>query len=309
VDALVGLQARVSVIDDLSNSSAEHLLGLVELDPSAVRFVHASILETGALDEAMAGAHTVFHLAAVGSVPLSIENPERSFAVNTSGTVRVLQAARRAGVKRVVYSASSSAYGDASGATGQPSAKVESAAPAPLSPYAASKLSGEHALRAWCRCYGLEGVGLRYFNVFGPRQAADTPYAAVIASFARKLLTGQRPVIHGDGTQSRDFTPVACAVAANLLAASCARELHGQVVNIGTGQRTDLLTLARLMAAKCGRPDAAPEFRPPRAGDVRHSLADITAARALLDYQPIGTLEEALTDTVSFYRQSLAGLP
>lgn len=328
VDALLALGARVVIIDDLSNSTAELALAHMELEPAALKLVHGSILDPEALDEAIAGADTVFHLAAVGSVQLSIENPVRSWAVNADGTAMVLQAARRAGVKRIVYSASSSAYGDApppaAQSAGEVAARVESAAPAPLSPYAASKLAGELAVRAWCKSYGLAGVSLRYFNVFGPRQPADSAYSAVIASFARKLFAGEVPVIYGDGTQSRDFTPVACAVAANLLAAATKNPLTGQVVNIGTGQRTDLLTLARMLAAKAGRTLGGPgtvapgdstrtsghasgiDFRPARTGDVRHSLADVSAARVLLDYQPIGTLDEALAETMDWYRAQFA---
>ena len=303
VDALLALQARVSVIDDLSNASAEHLVELMELDPSSLRFVQGSILDDSALNEALAGAQVVFHLAAVGSVPLSIEHPERSWAVNDAGCVRVLQGARRAGVKRVVYSASSSAYGDVPGPVVP---RVESQLPAPLSPYAASKLAGEFAMRAWSASYGIETISLRYFNVFGPRQSAGTPYSAVIASFARAILLGEQPVVFGDGLQSRDFTPVASAVAANLLSATTTQTLAGQVVNIGTGTRTDLLTLVKLMADRAGRPGAVPTFRPARTGDPRHSLADIAGARSLLGYQPIGTLEEALTETLAWFRTTLA---
>jgi nucleoside-diphosphate-sugar epimerase len=224
----------------------------------------------------------------------------------------VLQAARRAGAERVVYSASSSAYGDAPcqvpGANAAP--RKESEAPQPLSPYAAAKLAGEHAIRAWSKCYGLSAVSLRYFNIFGPRQPADSAYAAVIASFARKLVLGESPVIFGDGTQSRDFTPVASVVAANLLAATSAKDLCGQVVNIGTGTRTDLLTLARLMAERvgpivAGTPAPTPVFRPARPGEVLHSQADISAARKLLDFQPVGTLEEALGETIAWYRRGV----
>ncbi|MCU0688199.1 MAG: NAD-dependent epimerase/dehydratase family protein [Phycisphaerales bacterium] len=321
VDALLAMEARVTVIDDLSNSTAEHLMELIELDPGPLRFVHASILEDAALAEAMAGAEIVFHLGAVGSVPLSVEYPERSFAVNAGGTLRVLQAARKAKVRRVIYSASSSAYGDVPtgpggggpggggaglGAPGEEVvAKVESMVPSPLSPYAASKLAGEHAMRAWAKSYGLETVSLRYFNIFGPRQAAGSAYAAAVAAFCRAVLVGEAPTIYGDGRQSRDFTPVANAVAANLLAATTTRTLSGQVVNIGTGQRTDLLTMLGLIAHAAGRGEVAAQFRPARTGEVRHSLADIAAARGLLDYQPIGDIRSAVSETVAWYRSTL----
>lgn len=313
VDALVSLGASVTVIDDLSNSTAEHLVDLIELEPQRVRFVHGSILDDGAMNEAVAGAKVVLHLAAIGSVPLSIANPERTWTVNAAGTMRVLQAARKAGVDRVVYSASSSAYGDAPctvpGETAAPRRETE--AVQPLSPYAAAKLAGEHAMRAWARSYGLSTISLRYFNIFGPRQAADSAYAAVIASFARKLVNGESPIIFGDGRQSRDFTPVASVVAANLLAATSAKDLCGHVVNIGTGVRTDLLTLARIMAEKTreggggggGGPLPTPVFRPARQGEVLHSQADIGAARKLLDYAPVGSLEDALGETIAWYRR------
>ncbi|HYD00650.1 MAG TPA: NAD-dependent epimerase/dehydratase family protein, partial [Phycisphaerales bacterium] len=270
---------------------------------------HGSILDDSAMAEAAAGAKYVLHLAAVGSVPLSIANPERSWNVNAAGTMRVLQAARSAGVERVVYSASSSAYGDAPcqmpGAVAAP--RKETEAPQPLSPYAAAKLAGEHAIRAWSKSYGLSAVSLRYFNIFGPRQPADSAYAAVIASFARRLVAGESPIIYGDGTQSRDFTPVASVVAANLLAATSSKDLCGQVVNIGTGVRTDLLTLARVMAERAGNrgggsPLPTPVFRPARQGEVLHSQADISAARKLLDYQPVGTLDESIGETIAWYR-------
>jgi nucleoside-diphosphate-sugar epimerase len=311
VDALLAMEARVTVIDDLSNSTAEHLMDLIDLDPGPLRFVHASILEDAALAEAMAGSEIVFHLGAVGSVPLSVEYPERSFAVNAGGTLRVLQAARKAKVRRVIYSASSSAYGDppalpGAGGTGEEVvAKVESMVPSPLSPYAASKLAGEHAMRAWSRSYGLETVSLRYFNIFGPRQAAGSAYSAAVAAFCRAVLVGEAPTIYGDGHQSRDFTPVANAVAANLLAATTTRTLSGQVVNIGTGQRTNLLTMLGLIGHAAGRGEVTAQFRPARTGEVRHSLADIAAARGLLDYQPIGDIRSAVSETVAWYRSTL----
>lgn len=307
VDALLSLGANITVIDDLSNSSLDHLSELIDLEPQRVRFVHGSILDDDALDEGLQGAQTVFHMAAIGSVPLSIDQPERTWEVNDAGTVRVLEAARRHAVKRLVFSSSSSVYGDGAAPAGQTAPKSESQTPAPRSPYAASKLAGELAVRAWSQTFGVSAVSLRYFNVFGPRQRADSAYAAVIAAFARRLLQNEPPVIYGDGQQSRDFTPVASVGAANLLAGVCHRTCDGQSVNIGTGRRTDLLTLASMMAKKLGVSHLQPRFEPERAGDVRHSLADISAAKALLDYTPVGSLDDGLDETLAWYRRLYAG--
>jgi nucleoside-diphosphate-sugar epimerase len=297
VDALLSLGCHIAVIDDLSNSSAEHLAGLMDIEPDRVRFVHGSILDDAALQDATRGAEIIFHLAAVSSVPRSIAEPERSYAVNATGTLRVAEAARRAGVRRVVYSASSSAYGQ-----GERMPKVETDQPAPVSPYAASKLAGEHVMLAWARSYAISTVSLRYFNIFGPRQPADSPYSAVIAVFARKLLAGEAPVIFGDGGQTRDFTYVSNAVLANLLAGASERPLAGEVVNIGSGRRIDLLTLYRHIAEACGSPHIQPNFQPARAGDVRHSLADVAKAGELLGYEPVVPLEEGLAETIDWYK-------
>ncbi|GJQ30564.1 MAG: epimerase [Phycisphaerae bacterium] len=301
-DALLSLGATIRVIDDLSNSSLEHLAGLIELEPDRVRFVHASILDDDALREAIAGCQTVFHLAALGSVPRSIEQPQRTWSVNATGTLRVLEAARGAKAGRVVFAASSSAYGD------QPDLpKVETQLPRPLSPYAASKLAGEHLLSVWASAYGLSTVSLRYFNVFGPRQSADSAYAAVVAAFAKALLAGESPTVFGDGSQTRDLTFVGNAVLATLLAGACPSRLTGQVVNVGTGTRTSILDLATTMAKHCGMPHVLPAFRPERAGDVRHSLADIAQARQLLGYEPVTSLDDGLTETVEWFKRALAG--
>jgi nucleoside-diphosphate-sugar epimerase len=306
VDALVSLGAKVSIIDDLSNSSLDHIEELVELDPARVRFLHASILDTHAMAAAVQGCTTVFHLAAIGSVPRSIREPRRTFDVNATGTVAVLEAARAGGARRVVFASSSSVYGGLGGAgVGQPAPRREDAPVNPLSPYAASKAAGEAALRAWCRAYGLIGVSLRYFNVFGPRQPADSAYAAVIPAFARALLGGQRPVVFGDGEQTRDFTFIANVVAANL-AAGAADPLEGQAVNIGTGVGTSINDLARAMAQRCESPHIAPEHLEARTGDVRDSLADITLARSLLGYHPFADLGTGLDETVRWFRQAHA---
>lgn len=309
VDALLSVGARITVLDDLSNSTLSHLAGLIELEPERVRFVHGSVLDDDAIADAVRGARTIFHLAALGSVPRSIEQPQRTWSVNATGTVRILEAARALwrsdrspGMgERVVLAASSSAYGDDPAMP-----KVETQPTRPLSPYAASKIAGEAAMASWAHAYGISTVSLRYFNVFGPRQSADSAYAAVIAAFAKRLLSGEAPVIYGDGKQSRDFTSVTNAVLATLLAGAAERPLRGEVVNIGTGRRTTLLELARLMAEKCGAGHLHPEFAAVRAGDVPHSQADISRARDLLGYSPIMPLEDGLEETITFYRRELA---
>lgn len=338
-DALLSLGAVITVLDDLSNSTLEHLSGLVELEPERVRFVHGSVLDDEAVHDAFAGVEgqstgmltpggsvllgpgsgkfdpprTVFHLAAMGSVQRSVENPQRAFAVNATGTLRILEAARRAKTERVVFAASSSVYGDGS-ESGKP--KVESQAPVSRSPYAASKLAGEALMSAYASSYGLSAVSLRYFNVFGPRQAADSDYAAVIPAFARRLLSGDSPRIYGDGQQTRDFTFIDNAVLATLLAGASREALRGEAVNIGAGRRTTLVELARMMAEIVAKEGSmaggtaatiTPVFDAARPGDVRHSLADLTRAKELLGYQPIKQLGDGLSETIEFYRRSMAG--
>jgi nucleoside-diphosphate-sugar epimerase len=314
VDTLLSLGASITVIDDLSNSTLQHLSELIDLEPDRVRFVHGSILDDDAMTEAIGGAggtpaRQVFHLAALGSVPQSVAEPQRAWSVNATGTVRVLEHARRAKVARVVFAASSSAYGD------DPTVpKLESMMPRPMSPYAASKLAGEAVMLAWAKSYGLSTISLRFFNIFGPRQSADSAYAAVIAAFAKSMLQGEAPVIFGDGRQSRDFTNVANAVLAVLLAGISEKPLAGEVVNIGTGRRVNLLELAEMMGQIVAKESSAagdlsgPQviFKPERAGDVKHSLADLTRARELIGYSPLVPIEKGLEETIAWYRQSLA---
>lgn len=309
VDALVELRARVVSLDDLSNSDGSSLVKAVEGAPDRARFVFGSVLDPRALGDAVRGAQNVFHLAAMTSVPRSFEQPERVFEVNAMGTVRVAEASRRAGVGRLVYAASSSAYGDEPGMP-----RVETMLPRPMSPYAASKLAGESVVASWSRAYGLSGVSLRLFNVFGPRQAAGDAYAAVVAAFTDRLLAGQPPIIYGDGSATRDFTPVASVVRAMLLAGAMEEDPRGAVFNIGFGRRTSIADLARLLGRLTERPGVSPTFRAPRAGDVPHSLADISRASAMLGYTPSGTLEEALAETVAWYmeraeRRGASGAP
>lgn len=301
VDALLSLGARIAVIDDLSNGVARHLSELIELEPDRVRFVYASILEPRALADALADARYVFHLAAIGSVPRSIEDPERSFLVNANGTLRVLRAASAVRSRRVVYSASSSAYGDTEALP-----KTETMPAIPTSPYGASKLAGEQLCAAWSRSYALSTACLRYFNVFGPRQPARSAYAAVIPAFVSAALAGEQPVIHGDGDQTRDFTPVASAVAANLLAAVCEAPLSGQPINVGSGSRISINELAKRIGAKLGRTDLAPVHAPARPGDVRDSLADVSRARELLGYQPDSDLDVHLDETIAWFETQSA---
>ena len=242
------------------------------------------------------------HLAALGSVPKSVEEPQRTWSVNATGTLRVLEAARNAPAERVVLAASSSAYGD------QPELpKVETQGSQPLSPYATSKLAGELLLSTWSHCYGISTVSMRYFNIFGPRQSADSAYAAVIAAFGKALLAGKPPTIFGDGAQTRDFTFVANAVLATLLGGSSNKPLKGEVMNIGVGKRVSITELAIMMAERAGVPHLRPQYLPARPGDVKHSLADISRARALIGYEPFASLEDGLTETIEWFKRSLAG--
>lgn len=296
-EALVSLGASVAVIDDLSTSKVETIAELVEQHPDRCDFLHASVLEPSAVREAMRGASMVFHLAAMSAVPRSIEEPERCFAVNVMGTVRIAEAARRAGVGRVVLASSSSVYGGVT--TDQP---VEESTPTnPMSPYAASKLSAEHVVAAWSRALGLPGISLRYFNIFGPRQPADSAYAAVIPAFIDAAQRGAAPKINGDGSFTRDFTHVDNAVLANLLAATVpADRAHGQAINVGCGERVSIRELASRVAAAVGGEEIAPEFGPVRAGDVPHSLASVERARAELGYEVIRGLDEGLAETAAW---------
>lgn len=299
-DALVGLGARVTIIDDLSNSDTRNIGALTDRAPEHVRFLQGSILDPGALSEAMDGASRVFHLAALGSVPKSVEQPERTWLVNATGTMRVLKAAQQAGAARVIYSASSSAYGN------NPTLpKREDMAPEPESPYAAAKFAGESLCRTWAKCYGVDTICLRYFNIFGTRQAADSAYAAVIPAFIRRWVHGSPPTIFGDGGQTRDFTHVSNAVLANLLAGASESNLDGAVVNIGAGVRTSVSELASMIQSRMGIDGLDPVHEPERVGEVRDSVADISGARALIDYEPVTNLEDGLATTVDWYNVAL----
>jgi UDP-glucose 4-epimerase len=291
--ALVERGEKVRVLDNLSTGKRENLAAVA----GQIELIEGDVCDSAAVARAVAGCDVVFHQAAMASVPRSIEDPLGSHAACCTGTVVVLDQARRAGVRRVVYAASSSAYGNQP----QPQ-KRESDLPSPLSPYAAAKLAAELYCEAFWHSYGLETVALRYFNVFGPRQDPSGPYAAVIPIFIKLILAGKQPVIYGDGLQTRDFTYVENVVQANLRAAE-AKDAPGGVFNVGNGVALTLLDLLQELNAILGT-DVKPNFQPERAGDVRDSLADISQARQVLGYDPQIDLAEGLRRTVEFYRTS-----
>lgn len=296
VEALNALGASVAVIDDLAGGSKSNLYGLGPVD-----FVEGSILDRPLLASTIKGCKYVFHQAALGSVPRSVEQPVHYHEVNATGTLNVLEAARLAGVARVMFAASSSAYGETPNLP-----KVESIPASPLSPYAANKVACEALCMAYAHSYGLDTAPLRYFNIFGPRQSPNNAYAAVIAAFAKAFFAGKRPIIYGDGEQSRDFTFVHNAVHANLLAARSEKPIRGQVINVACGIRISVNELARQMALLIERPDLTPIHEPERAGDVKHSLADLALAHQILGYRPIVSFSDGLSEAMKWYRQALA---
>jgi len=299
-EALLALGAQVVVIDDLSGGDRANLEPLAQQAGNRLRFVEGSILDEKTLANCVQGCRYVFHQAALGSVPRSVAQPRLFTQVNVTGTLNVLEAARAAGVARVTFAASSSAYGDSPTLP-----KIESMPPMPRSPYAATKLAGEALMRAYGSSYDLDTVSLRYFNIFGPRQNANSAYAAVIAAFAKALLSDQQPVIYGDGQQSRDFTFVTNAVHANLLAARCDQPIEGEVLNVACGQRVTVTQLAKQMAQSFGKPKLEPVYEAQRAGDVKHSLADLTRVKQTLGYEPIEPFAAGLDQTMAWYAAAL----
>jgi nucleoside-diphosphate-sugar epimerase len=295
VDELVRRGHSVVVLDDLSGGKEENLAEV----RNKITFIKGTITDIEIIRRAIFEADYVIHLAARTSVPFSMKDPIETNRINIDGTLNVLVAARDAKVKRVVFAASSSAYGETPTLP-----KTENMQPQPISPYGVSKYVGELYAQTFGRCFGLENVCLRYFNIFGPRQDPSSPYSGVMAKFCTAFLEETEPVIFGDGTQSRDFTYVDNAVQANLLACEAPRA-SGRVFNIGTGMRVNLNEVVEALGAISGKPLQA-RHDPPRDGDIRDSQADISHARAVLGYEPTVLVEEGLQRTFDWYRATQA---
>jgi nucleoside-diphosphate-sugar epimerase len=293
VDELVKRGHGVVVLDDLSSGKEENLAEI----RNKITFMKGSITDLEAVRKAVHEAEFVLHLAARTSVPRSVKDPLETNRINVDGTLNVLLAARDAKVKRVVFAASSSAYGETPTLP-----KVESMHPEPISPYGVTKYVGELYAKTFGRCYGLETVCLRYFNIFGPRQEPNSPYSGVLAKFCTAFLEDSAPVVYGDGEHSRDFTFVENAVQANLLACE-APNVAGKVFNVGTGTRATLNHTLQLLRQISGR-NLEAKYEPAREGDIRDSQADITRARELLGYDPQVSFEEGLQRTFEWYRST-----
>lgn len=289
-ETLLAEGAPVRVVDDLSTGRRSNL----EVLGGRAEFLEGDLADFDFAQVALRGAEFVFHQAAIPSVPRSVREPLESHRSGPTATLNVLEAARQAGARRLMFAASSSAYGET-----EELPKHEEMLPHPLSPYAAGKLAGEHYVRVYAQTMGLDGVSLRYFNIFGPRQDPSSPYSGVISLFADAMRQGRRPVLFGDGQQTRDFTYVRNAVHANLLAMRAPGPLGGQAINIGTGRRVSLLDLVGAVNRALGT-NLEPEFRPPRPGDVRDSQARLDRARALIGYEPLVDFEDGLRQTLAF---------
>ena len=294
--AVLAQSDQVRGVDNFSTGKRENLADIAGL----IDFREVDLLNLDALQEACRGVDYIFHEAAIPSVPKSVLDPLGSNRANVDGTVHLLVAARDAKVKRLVYAASSSAYGDTPTLP-----KHEGMVPNPISPYAVAKLTGEYYMTSFYRCYGLETVSLRYFNIFGPRQDPTSPYSGVLAKFIAQMLNGEQPTILGDGTQCRDFTYIDNAVEANLLAMKGpASQVAGQVFNVATGKRADLNQAFQLLKKIIGYPGEV-KYGPTRSGDVKHSLADLSRAEKHLGYTPKVDFEQGLRRTVEWYRGQL----
>jgi UDP-glucose 4-epimerase len=286
-------------VDNLSTGNRENIAEIL----NRIDFREADIVDLDAMLKACAGVDFVLHQAAIPSVPKSVLDPLGSNRANIDGTVNVLVAARDAKVRRVVYAASSSAYGDTPTLP-----KHEEMKPDPISPYAVAKLASEQYMISFYRCYGLETVCLRYFNIFGPHQDPSSPYSGVLAKFITQMLRGEQPTIHGDGEQSRDFTYIDNAVEANLLACTApAQKAAGQMFNVATGRRVTLNETFNLLQGLTSY-KGQPKYGSERGGDIKHSLADISKAEVGLGYKPKIDFEEGLRRTVEWYRKTGVGL-
>ncbi|MEC7696772.1 MAG: SDR family oxidoreductase [Planctomycetota bacterium] len=289
--ALVERGDQVRVLDNLSTGHLENLAHLGD----RVEFIEGDLVDGQKISQAVQGVDCIFHQAALASVPRSVEAPLDTNAACVTGTVTLLDAARRAGVRRLVYAASSSLYGD-----NPTSSKRETDLPDPISPYGAAKLAAEYYCRSFTATYGFETVALRYFNVFGPRQDPGSPYSAVIPLFITAILENRQPVIFGNGLQSRDFTYIANVVHGNLLAAD-AEGVAGRSFNVAAGRSVTLLEMLAMLNKYLGT-EVEPEFAEPRPGDILESLADISAARAAMNYEPQVSFEEGISRSIDYYR-------
>ncbi len=293
VDGLLGAGYAVRVIDDFSSGNRANIAH----HGDKIDVVEGSIIDAATCQRVCHGVDVIFHQAAVPSVPRSIDQPYPSHAANIDGTFGLLMAARDAGVRRVVYAASSSAYGET-----QVQPKVESMASQPLSPYAVQKLTGEHYCNVFATCFGLSTIALRYFNVFGPRQNPKSQYAAAIPAFITAINEDRPPTVYGDGEQTRDFTFIKNVVNANLKAATAGDDASGQVMNIACGTAISVNRIIAMINEALGK-HVQPEYVPQRAGDIKHSLADISKAQQLIGYEPSVSIEDGLTETIRWYTQ------
>jgi UDP-glucose 4-epimerase len=292
-DNVCGQRIEVRGFDNLSTGKLANV-------PQGVDFIHADLADAEAIARACIGVDAILHQGALPSVPRSVKDPRPSHLSNLDGTFNLLEGARAAGIRRVLYAASSSAYGNQPGFP-----RVETMLPQPVAPYPVQKLAGELYMQSYARVYGMETVCLRYFNIFGPRQAPDSPYSGVIAKWALQMLRNEPVSIQGDGAQSRDFTYIANAVSANLLALEApAEKVSGRVFNVACGDHFSLNDTFRILANLTGYTQP-PVHTEPRAGDIRMSLADISAARDAFGYQPLVTFEQGLAHTVAWHKQNL----
>ena len=296
-EALVGRGKTVRGLDNFETGKRENIAGFRK----RMEFVECDLRNADAVADACSGVDFIFHTAALPSVPRSVKDPRPSHTANIDGTFNLLEGARAAGVKRIVYSGSSSAYGNQPGFP-----RRETMAPMPIAPYPVQKAAGELYMRSYWQVYGIETVSLRYFNIFGPRQVPDSPYSGVMAKFTLQMMRGERPTINGDGEQGRDFTYIENAVSANLLAMEAqAEKVAGRVFNVACGQRHTLNETFRILAKLLDFKEQ-PIYGPPRTGDILDSLADISAAREAFGYEPQVGFEEGLRRTVEWYREQYA---